>query len=78
MAVWLIRAGKHGEYEAKFLQEGRLYVTWHSLDVDLAALDDRAVVGNRDVRPDAGGDGRAGEDLRADTDGGFAGAFSGD
>ena len=28
MAIWLIRAGKHGEYEQKFLQENRVYVTW--------------------------------------------------
>lgn len=26
MAVWLIRAGSHGEYELKFTQEGRVYV----------------------------------------------------
>jgi len=28
MATWLIRAGGHGEYEQKFLQENRVYVTW--------------------------------------------------
>ncbi len=42
MAVWLIRAGSHGEYEEKFVQENRVYVTWDGLDVDLAALPQRA------------------------------------
>jgi len=41
MAVWLIRAGSHGEYELKFIQEGRIYVTWDDLDVNLAKLADR-------------------------------------
>jgi hypothetical protein len=26
MAIWLIRAGSHGEYELKFIQENRVYV----------------------------------------------------
>ena len=42
MAVWLIRAGSHGEYEQKFIQEGRVYVTWDNLDVDLAKLEQRS------------------------------------
>jgi restriction system protein len=42
MAIWLIRAGSHGEYEQKFLQENRVYVTWDSLDVDLGKLKQRA------------------------------------
>lgn len=41
MAVWLVRAGSHGEYEVKFLQESRVYVTWSDLDIDLASLADR-------------------------------------
>jgi restriction system protein len=41
MAVWLIRAGPHGEYELKFIQEARVYVTWDNLDVDLEKLTDR-------------------------------------
>ena len=41
MAVWLIRAGSHGEYEQKFVQEGRVYVTWDKLDVNLEKLPDR-------------------------------------
>ena len=38
MAIWLVRAGSHGEYEQKFIQENRVYVTWDDLDVDLAKL----------------------------------------
>ena len=38
MAVWLIRAGAHGEYEEKFITENRVYVTWDNLDVDLSQL----------------------------------------
>jgi len=41
MAIWLIRAGTHGEYEQKFLQEGRIYVTWDNLSENLAKLEDR-------------------------------------
>lgn len=41
MAVWLVRAGAHGEYEQKFLDENRVYLTWDSLSVDLTALKGR-------------------------------------
>jgi restriction system protein len=41
MAVWLIRAGSHGEYEQKFIQEKRVYVTWDGLNLNLAKLADR-------------------------------------
>lgn len=41
MAIWLIRAGSHGEYEQRFLQEQRVYVTWDDLDVDLDKLKDK-------------------------------------
>jgi len=41
MAVWLVRAGSHGEYQDKFLSEKRVYVTWDGLDVNLAKLPDR-------------------------------------
>ncbi len=42
MAIWLIRAGRHGEYEQKFIQENRVYVTWDSLDVNVGSLAKRA------------------------------------
>jgi restriction system protein len=41
MAIWLIRAGSHGEYEQKFIQENRVYVTWSGLDVDITKLGER-------------------------------------
>jgi len=41
MAIWLIRAGKHGEDEQKFITENRVYVTWDKLGVNLAKLADR-------------------------------------
>lgn len=42
MAIWLVRAGSHGEHEQKFIQEKRVYVTWESLSVDLGKLKQRA------------------------------------
>jgi len=42
MTIWLIRAGSHGEYEQKFLQESRVYATWENLNLDLSQLSDRS------------------------------------
>jgi restriction system protein len=42
MAVWLVRGGGHGEYERKFLNENRIYVTWDGLDANLAKMEDRS------------------------------------
>lgn len=42
MAIWLIRAGTHGEHEQKFIQENRVYVTWDELDENLAKLAERS------------------------------------
>ncbi len=42
MAIWLIRAGSHGEYEQKFIQEGKVYVTWDDLNLDLSQLQMRS------------------------------------
>ncbi len=42
MAIWLIRAGSHGEYEQKFIEDNRVYVTSNNLDVDLGQLGDRS------------------------------------
>ncbi len=41
MALWLTRAGRHGEYENQFLEEGRVYLTWHGLRYDLSAVKDK-------------------------------------
>lgn len=42
MAIWLMRAGSHGEYEVKFFQENRVYVTWDELEVDMKRLDQKS------------------------------------
>ncbi len=54
MAVWLVRAGAHGEYEQKFIQDNRVYVTWDGLSVDLDAVDMTKLVEELSQRyPDA-------------------------
>ncbi len=40
MALWLVRAGVHGENEKKFLDEARIYLTWDGLSNDLGDLKD--------------------------------------
>lgn len=42
MAVWLARAGSLGQFELKFLGEGRIYATWENLNFSLAEPHDRA------------------------------------
>lgn len=42
MTLWLTRSGKHCEHEQKFLDEGRIYLTWGGLNRDLGRLRDRA------------------------------------
>jgi len=41
MALWLLRAGKFGENEQRFLQTSRVYATWEALDRDLGKVKDR-------------------------------------
>lgn len=41
MELWLTRAGSHGEFEQRFLDEGRIYLTWDGLSLSLAALSSR-------------------------------------
>lgn len=55
MAVWLVRAGRHGEFQEKFLSEKRVYVTWDDLDVNLAKLPgrDALIAALRQRYPDA-------------------------
>lgn len=39
MSLWLVRAGKHGEHEKHFLEDGRIYLTWDDLtESDLTGL----------------------------------------
>lgn len=42
MAIWLVRAGSHGEFESKFVSENRVYVTWEGLNVNLSGLKERS------------------------------------
>jgi restriction system protein len=55
MALWLVRAGEHGEYEKKFLSESRIYLTWDELNEDLAKLTTRESLRKvlQEVYPDA-------------------------
>ena len=39
MALWLIRAGRHGEFEKRFLDEDRVYLTWGGLSHDLVTIE---------------------------------------
>jgi restriction system protein len=41
MALWLVRAGRVGEHEKKFLDENRVYLTWDGLNEDLSQFADR-------------------------------------
>lgn len=38
MSLWLVRAGRYGEHENKFLDENRIYLTWRGLAHDLTLL----------------------------------------
>jgi restriction system protein len=42
MELWLSRAGSQGEFEQKFLEEGRIYLTWDSLNADLSKIGSRS------------------------------------
>lgn len=35
LSIWLFRAGSHGKYESKFIQDNHVYLTWDELNVDL-------------------------------------------
>jgi len=39
MALWLNRAGSHGEYEKAFFDNSRIYLTWNGLKYDLSGLE---------------------------------------
>ncbi|MCC7434585.1 MAG: hypothetical protein IT363_07855 [Methanoregulaceae archaeon] len=41
MVLWLNRSGRHCEHESKFLQDGRISLTWGGLNHDLGKLADR-------------------------------------
>ena len=58
MSLWLIRAGGHGQYEQRFLDESRVYLTWDDFNVDLSKLPDvhalRAALAKREPESVAG------------------------
>lgn len=41
MALWLVRAGKHGEHTQRFLDGKRIYLTWEGLNHDLGQVKSR-------------------------------------
>lgn len=41
MALWLVRGGRQGEHDTKFLQDNRIYLTWDDLNVDLSTLESK-------------------------------------
>ena len=41
MALWLVRAGASGEFEARFLSENRIFFNWSGLAVDLSQLENQ-------------------------------------
>ncbi len=38
MALWLVRSGRHGEYEQRFLSDNRIYLTWEELNQNLSEI----------------------------------------
>lgn len=36
MALWLVRAGSHGEHEKRFLEDNKIYLTWEGINTDLS------------------------------------------
>lgn len=38
MALWLVRTGRHGEHEQRFLDNKRIYLTWGGLEYDLSKI----------------------------------------
>ncbi|NNM63477.1 MAG: restriction endonuclease [Burkholderiales bacterium] len=41
MALWLVRAGKYGEHETRFLDDNRIYLTWDAFtETDLSVAKD--------------------------------------
>lgn len=44
MALWLVRAEKHGQSEQLFLEQNRIYLTWHNLTCDLTKTTNREQV----------------------------------
>lgn len=41
MAIWMVRAGQHGDFENKFVADKKLYLTWDGFNTDLTRLADQ-------------------------------------
>lgn len=56
MALWLTRAGKHGEHEQRFLADNRIYLTWTGSRRDLSRVASREAMQRliQEVYPDFG------------------------
>ena len=46
MAIWIVRAGRHGELEKKFLEEEKVYLTWDNLNRDLSKINSQKELRN--------------------------------
>lgn len=44
MALWMNRAGRHGEWEANFLKDQRIYLQWMEVDQDLSLIADKSTL----------------------------------
>jgi restriction system protein len=42
MTLWLVRTGKYGEFEQRFLEDKRIYLSWGGFDTDLSKSGARA------------------------------------
>lgn len=40
MSLWLVRAGRYGEHESKFIDDSKVYLTWDNLPEDMSAIPD--------------------------------------
>ena len=54
MTLWVNRAGRHGEYEHRFLRDSRIYLTWDGLSRDLSKLSSKSELSEllREVYPE--------------------------
>ncbi len=54
MAIWLVRAGQHGEHEQRFFQDKRIYATWEELNINIGKLRQKSDLYNEiaERRPD--------------------------
>lgn len=39
MALWMVRTGRYGEFEQRFLDDNRVYLTWRDVNRDLSGLE---------------------------------------